>query len=414
MREKDFSERLKNKLSDLEATETYREDDWTMLNQQLDKALPQQKKCRRLFLLPFLFLTTLAVSNLAWWHSYRRILADKEQATIQLKSMQTAASNQTSVSKTDTVWRTIYIEKTTGNNTKKDRKSDSNSPIFFQKMVNYNAKPIEKEPFSKNIETQKHEVPLSITTIKTELKQDKNIETLLLNNPIKSLNISQNLPNLPTNSQIPLITTEPKKPFLKRPNYQIGLRSELVSPLSKGLTPEIGLGFGLQGSVQFAKHWRIVGGIGMAYLNYTATDKNAILGSPEELPAVANSPNSLTQMHLNNQGCMRYDLNMRYIFNPIARLKPFVSVGTGGMFMRAYQMDLQVTNMQNMMIHQSNIQVSPMTHQQQMYRLSTGFELPLTPHWGLNIEGYFMRQWKKTVALAPDFIGFQTALYYNF
>ncbi len=417
MMEKGFTKRLKEKLISLRPSETHKEEDWGLLFQQLETALPQKKKRYAFFILPFLLGLALVGTNGVWWLKYQRISAEKEQAINQLATFQNEVKpiQKEPISiKTDTLWRTIYRDRKTtvytvtpSSDEAKSIKGGINNPLNRQEQA-------ENKLQSDSITSK-----INIAIEKTDI----NIQPFTANNSSKQFGDI-----LPLQANIRLLDI-PKKPFLAlsdnskptiqnapitRPNYQIGLKTEFASPISAGLMPNIGFGMGLYGSLGFSKHWRISGSMGMVYLNYTATDKTALLGSLEELPTIANSPNSLTQMHMKNQGCMRYDLNLQYLFTPIKKLKPFISAGIGGMFMQAYQMDLKVQNMQNMMIHQSNYQVNPQKHDQQMYRLSVGFELPLSKHIGVNIEGYYMREWRKAVALAPDFIGIQTGVHYNF
>lgn len=400
----DFEERFKGKLSDLQPSEIHRDEDWALLGQQLDTALPLQKRRRRVLFLPLFLVGALVLSNGLWGFYFNQLSTEKNELVSQLATVQSAAQSVQNThfsTKTDTIYQKIYVF------------PKNTTPQYFeQKSV--------KTPFLNTNQT-------AVLTTQNDswVRQKPDFDTIKISSsttPSRTPEASASLPtpvvNLTLRSELPSVVTPPQTTTLvasktKHPTFQMGLRTELISPLSTGLKMEAGYGFGLQAGIKFNKNWQLNGGVGMVFLNYTATDKTAILGAPE-LPAAANSPNALAQMHMNNQGCMRYDLNLRYGFTPLARLQPFLSVGMTGMKMQAHQMNVQVFDAQNTMIYQTNFTAMPQVHNQHLYRLGAGVYLPLSQRIGMDAEAYFMRQWRKTTALAPDFIGLQVGLNYNF
>jgi hypothetical protein len=429
MTEGNLFERLQNKLSALHPSEEHRVDDWAALEAQLDKVLPQEKKRRRPFIIPLFLLTTLLLSNGIWWWKHNKSSIYTQKIENQVNTLQKAFDsvvNKPVITRTDTVWRTIYIEKKTAHTLE-------NISNFNKNTNNYTG----NIPFSM---TEKMYLTNSVSTvIGTEQRTvvfSKGVETGISTTKMDSNLVKktrQNVfstPKLPTEQHLLAIEKTPiispleikpitiiekhKSSIFKIPTLKLGLKADYLNPRSTGLTAQNGIGIGIQGAIGFTKHLSIIGAMGMARFNYTATNKDAILGSPEELPALANQPNTSIQMHMKNQGCMHYDLSLRYTFNPIAQVKPFIGIGFGGMVLSPYQMDLEVRNIQTMMVQQSNFQVTPKMQQQQMIHLSSGFDIPISRRLSFSFEGYYMRQWKKTVALSPDFIGIRTGVHYGF
>ncbi|MBL7818883.1 MAG: hypothetical protein JNL70_28040 [Saprospiraceae bacterium] len=419
---KNFFESLYEKLTALRPSEAHREDDWAALEAQLNVVLPQKEKRRRPFLLPLILLAGLLLSNGIWWQVHDRELVHTQQVEKQINTLKNIVDSieKTSViNRTDTVWRTIYIgnkmndfiEKTNDLSQNTPKSSTNNNFLIAQKE--HQTEPVSLETMSLK------ELNTAMTSLKSETNLVKNTrqsvsEILEIQTELKALTFEKT-PIIQPFDNKPIIISEKNTPlFLKHPAVKIGLKADYLTPLSTSLTTHSGVGMGVQSSVRFTKHLSVVGTMGMARLNYTATNKDAILGSPEELPSGANQPNTSLQMHMKNQGCMHYDLSLRYTFNPISKINPFIGVGFASMILKPYQMDLQVQNNQTMVISQSSFQVTPKMSQHQMFHLSTGIEMPLSQRISFSFEGYFMRQWQKTVALSPDFMGIRTGVHYGF
>ena len=393
MNERHFFDRLRHKLAALRPVETHKADDWATLNKQLDTVLPQKDRRRRFAILPFLLGAILVVTNVAWWQTHQRDLAYKQQVEVQIKTYQTdiAANEKLTINLRNAVIHLIDKEQ----KVKKDSKMQNtnlfgtekrydltqnkinfknNTPYFIEKITEPHVPKVYQSPI---FQTEKTAIVESDTAIAIEIESlDNNHRYQPKNSTIIPELQPQAIVQAPltqtTDNKTIVIITQNHKPVTTRPTFQIGIATEYIRPYSRGLTPETGIGYSLQIGLGLSKHWRVMGSMGMMYLSYTATDKQAIFGSAEFLPTIASNPQTTTQMHMKNQGCMRYNLNLRYLFSPIATIKPFVGWGIGGMATRASQMNLEVQNMQNMMIHQSTIQVSPQMHKLQMYRLVQG------------------------------------------
>lgn len=418
MIEKTFFELLKGKISALRPSEAHRSDDWLALEAQLDEVLPQEKK-RRPLLLPFLLFTGLLLSNGVWWVTHNKSLSDAQKMGNQIHTLQKAfdsIANKSVINHTDTVWRTIYIEKTTQTIKNTSNFSENRPLSILDKKQEKNAV---KSDLSEELTPKMPNIGTAIKAIEIQGKSVENSPKAVL--PIAKLPIVLKILPSEMATQTLVLDNEPiiiakksKAKIFKTPSVKIGLKADFLNPLSSAMTTHSGVGMGVQSSIRFTKHLSMVGAIGMARLNYTATNKDAIVGLSEELPAVVNQPNSTVQMHVNNQGCMHYDFSLRYTFSPIMKMKPFVGAGFSGMSLRPYQMDLQVMNMQNMMTHSSNFQVTPKMQLQQMFHLSGGIELPISRRFSFDFEGYFMREWQKTVAVSPDFMGLRAGIHYSF
>lgn len=448
MTDDNLFDHFRSKLSALRPSEAEMANDWAALEAQLNAVVPQEKK-RRPLLLPFLLFAGLVLSNGLWWAVHHSALNNVQQVENQVNTLQKiidSIEHKQVIHRTDTIWRTIYIkENMTGfNRNTSDFKENRPLSILEEKQENsnlttkiagvFNAKHPNR-PFrileeKKEKDSPKTEVT-EVTSSKVErLREEKeaievtpkmveNTQQVVL--PIAKLPIELKILTLETPMQAPfldnkpIVITEKTKPlFFRHPSVKIGLKGDYLTPRSAGLMAQNGIGMGVQTSIGFTKHLSVVGAIGMARLNYTATDKDAVLGTSEALTAAVNQPNSTVQMHINNQGCMHYDLSLHYTFSPIVKLMPFVSMGFGGMTLRPFQMDMQVMNNQTMMVQQSNFQVNPTIHRQLMSHLSAGFEIPISRHFSMSFEGYYMRYWLKTVALSPDFMGVRTGFYYGF
>lgn len=436
MTEKDFSKRLQDKLSAFQPDESHRAEDWDLLNQQLDTVLPTAKKRRRLLWLPYALATVLVVSNGWWWLNKSNEVgkAEVEQRLGKLENRMSMVENNESQLDASLKLSSSSNANASSNLSAKPKNTEGGKNGF--QISDFRLQLLESTLNSSSHAENSTIAPLNfsenngLATEKDNQNTIKNNIHKIDNQLIETNNYTQNKPNgfqdvdllkpvfkpliIAENEAMPLIKTAKFNPLPKRFSFQLGVKTELVTLLSTGVTSEAGYGAGLQGGVGLGKHWRVVGGVGMVYLNYTATDKNALLGAPEELPTIVTTPNTTTQMHMNNQSCMRYDLSLRYALQPSWRLKPFVSAGMSGMFMSAYQMDLRVQNMQSMMVHQSNIEVNPQMHRQQMYRVSMGFEAALSRRVGWGLEAYYQQLFKKTTTVAPDFMGLQAEIFYRF
>ncbi len=458
MTEKDFSKRLQDKLSAFQPDASHRAEDWDLLNQQLDAVLPTAKKRRRLLWLPWALGAVLVVSNGLWWFNQGNN-ADNVRVEQRLDKLENRVSmvENKDLEVSENLKTPPNLSSKPQNTEGGQNKFQLSNLGFRRQSVAQNSslKPQNTEGVGNRFQISDFRFQVSESTQNSssysqnsiitplDLSKNKGLVTendsqAAINNNLQNIgnqsvvtnNDAQDKQNnfqaidflkpvlkpliVAENGVTPLIKAAQFTPLSKRFSFQLGLKTELITPRSTGVTSEAGYGVGVQGGVGFGKHWRVVGGLGMVYLNYTATDKNALLGSPEGLPNVVNTPNTTTQMQMNNQSCMRYELSARYALQPSWRLKPFVGVGVSGMLMSAYQMDLQVQNMQNMTVHQANIHVNPQTHRQQMYRLSTGFEVALSRRVSWGLEAYYQRLFKKTTAVAPDFMGLQAEIFYIF
>lgn len=418
MIEKTFFELLKGKISALRPSEAHRSDDWLALEAQLDEVLPQEKK-RRPLLLPFLLFTGLLLSNGVWWVTHNKSLSDAQKMGNQIHTLQKAfdsIANKSVINHTDTVWRTIYIEKTKQTIKNTSNFSENRPLSILDKKQEKNAV---KSDLSEELTPKMPNIGTAIKAIEIQGKSVENspkavLQIAKLPIVLKILPSEMATQTLVLDNEPIIIAKKSKAKIFKTPSVKIGLKADYISPRSTGLTAQSGVGLGIESSIGFTKHLSLVGAIGMARFNYIATQKDAILGSPEELPASANQPNTSIQMHMKNQGCMHYDLSLRYTFSPIGHLKPFIGVGVCGMVLSPFQMGLEVQNMQTMVIQQSNFQVTPKMHQQNMVHVSSGFNVPISQRLSVSFEGYYMRQWQKMVALSPDFIGIRTGVHYGF
>jgi Outer membrane protein beta-barrel domain len=430
MSERHFFDRLRQKLSTIRPAETHKAEDWAMLSQQLDTVLPQKNNRRKLLFLPLLLWVSLVITNVWWWHVHQHDLADKQQAVVQIAGIQQnlVANEEQIKNLQDSVIRFTNKSQIAAQN--KDRyfieakqtkalaqwqmgSQNITLPYAFEKNT---AQPIQKQNQMPIAEINKSAaINLDTDNLISDNIIDKASENTQTITKLDSKILKRTaIASLNENKALFIITPKPLKQIAQKPTFQIGISTEYIRPYSTGLTAETGIGYNLDAGLNLSKHWRAMGSMGMMFLNYTATDKEAILGSAEDLPSIVNTPNSSTQMHMKNQGCMRYDLNVRYFFNPTATIKPFVGWGISGMQMKKANMDLQVQDVQAMMIHQSSIQVNPQAHKLQFYRFNAGFEVPLTQHFALGLEAYYMRQWNKTKKLAPDFMGLKSAIQYRF
>jgi Outer membrane protein beta-barrel domain len=427
MSERHFFDRLRQKIAALRPTETHKADDWAMLSNQLDTVLPQKDKRRVLPFLPFLLGISLLATNILWWWAYQQNSVSKAQAEAQVKACQNdlVTHEQQLMNLRDTITHLINNRQNTYQNkdTQPINLFETKKPNILTQQ-NKGVKNGMSYLIEKNTEqpTQKLAQTSIVETVRTTLSNTKTLEKdtnlqAKSENVIPIYNI-QMLEKRQLNSNTPnnhLIIINPiAKSIAFKPRFQMGISTEYIRPYSTGLKAETGIGYNIEAGLGLSKHWQLMGSMGMMFLNYTATDKEAILGSAEGLPTIVNNPNNSTQMHMKNQGCMRYDLNLRYLFNPIKTIKPFIGWGISGMKMQTSNMDLEVQDMMNMMVHQSNIQINPQAHKLQFYRFNAGFELPLSQHFALGLEAYYMRQWNKTEKLAPDFKGLKSSIQYKF
>lgn len=427
MSERHFFDRLREKLSALRPAETHKEDDWATLSNQLDTMLPQKDKRRILPFLPLLLGITLVATNVLWWWAYQQSLRTKAQAEAQVKACQKDLvtnehqlmnlrdtvkhlinDRQNAYQNKETQYINVFGTKKQDILTQQNKYIENNTPYFIEKNIELPTQRLVQTPI---VETD----IIALSNLKA-LEKDTSIqaknenEVAILTNPIlenKQLNSSKS-------NNLLLIINPITKSTTFKPRFQMGISAEYIRPYSTGLKAETGFGYNIEAGLGLSKHWQLQGSMGMMFLNYTATDKEAILGSAEDLPTIINTPNSMAQMHMKNQGCMRYDLNIRYLFNPIKTIKPFIGWGISGMKMQTSNMNLEVQDMHAMMIHQSSIQVSPQAHKLQFYRFNAGFEMPLSQRFALGLEAYYMRQWNKTEKLAPDFMGLKSSIQYRF
>lgn len=417
MSERHFFDRLREKLSTITPAEKHKAEDWAMLSQQLDTVLPQKKNRPRLFFLPFILGASLLISNVWWWQVHQHDLAAKQAQIAGIQQNLVASKEQIKNLKDSVALLIIHNEQISEQDKSEYFKETKQTTALVQrKNDNIDNKTAFQSIRIPIVETSKSAIINSITDkpISENItdKSSKNTQTIT---EIDS-KVHQQIPiySLNENKALFIITPQPLKKIAQKPRFQIGISTEYIQPYSTGLKAETGIGYNLEAGLNLSNHWQVMGSMGMMFLNYTATDKEAILGSAEDLPSIVNTPNSSIQMHMKNQGCMRYDLNVKYIFNPIKTIKPFVGWGISGMQMKRTNMDLQVQDMHAMMIHQSSIQVNPQAHKLQFYRFNAGFELPLTQHFAFGFEAYYMRQWNKTEKLAPDFMGLKSAIQYRF
>lgn len=420
MSERHFFDRMREKLSAIRPAETHKAEDWDMLSQQLDTLLPQKKNRRKLFFLPFILGAGLLISNVWWWRVYQHDLADKQQAVAQIAAIQQnlVANEQYVKNLQDSVAQLIIHNEQISAQDKSEYFKETKQTTALVQRKNDN--------IGNNTAFQPIQIPITETSKSAILNPitDKPISESITDKPSKNTQTiaeidskilkQTTITSLNENKAVFIITPQPLNQIAQKPRFQMGISTEYIQPYSTGLKAETGIGYNLEAGLNLSNHWQVMGSMGMMFLNYTATDKEAILGSAEDLPTVINTPNSMTQMHMKNQGCMRFNLNAKYFFNPIKKIKPFVGWGISGMRMNTANMDLQVQDMHAMMIHQSSIQVNPQTHKLQFYRFNAGFELPLSQHFALDLEAYYMRQWNKTEKLAPDFMGLKSAIQYRF
>ncbi|MFN0035210.1 MAG: hypothetical protein ACKVUS_09090 [Saprospiraceae bacterium] len=437
MADKNFFDRLKDKMAELRPSEKHRDDDWASLGERLNAALPQQpRERRRAIVLPLLLLAALLSSNAAWWQSSRSdraALARLEAGAANLQAAVEAASGialQVLV-RTDTVWRTVYVSTAEGSRTV----SDGSEPNLttFKNLSNFrvvlpqlpeNLVPKESGSGSSVHDTAAQLAPIfgknsiaynapQATTHRADLLILKKNKLALLELPERKILLSQNL--IPTTFK----KEKPPEPFGQnllhalRPKYfKLGGNIGWLNANSSGLMHEGGFSYGLQGQIGLSRHWCLTAAYSAGQLHYKAHDPAAILAVPV-LPPLHHGFH-MTTLDVTGQKTRQFDLGLRYTFLQPGKPRPYLGLGWGGLTVLPYNLEFEIQDAHIGTIQKGVFSVSHQTQLRNILRFGAGLEIPLAPRFDLILEGFYLRQWKKPSTIAPDLMGVQSGVRWLF
>lgn len=429
MADKHFFDRLKAKVSELKPSEKHQNSDWMALEGRLQAALPHQpRQRRRAIVLPFLLLTALLSSNAVWWQSSRNDRAAIIQMAAQVADLQTSISRKDVVPgvivRVDTVWQTMYVKQWAGipkestrslaaTNFKDSRLLALSFPLGTGHSValdTANSAPkslVAKEAVSTSEHADSIKQWFNLTNIKLPPAPLVQSSEFVLLKP-KTLDISVLKAEKTTEifGQNLLKSLRPK--FLK-----VGSSAGWLYANSSGLMHEGGFSCNVQGEIGLTRHWSITTAFSMGRVHYKSHTQEAILGTPA-LPMLPSTDHHFAEMDVTGQKIRQFDLGLCYTFAQPGKPRPFLGIGWGGQTLLPFTIEYEIQHELSGMIEKGVFEVTNRIKMRNIFGLTGGFEIPISPRIDLNMEGFYQRQWKKPNKQAPDLTGIRAGLSWLF
>ncbi len=429
MAEKNFFDLLKEKMAALRPSARHRGEDWAALTARLDQALPRQPQDRRRAWVPLLLLLlALLASNALWWQESRENQIAMRRVEVQLAGLQTTVSlvkPASPVVRTDTVWRTVYIqmpnreqfeapmpmqrsESVVNNNPSIDRENapDAKKTVHQPLSNDYSAqqKNTEIDPGQRRSDAPDETV--SQTGI-SDLGQDTTTRTI----PLRMLELPElaflktSTRRAPFDPDVVLIPElkphKPIRPFgplllnaLKPKYVKVGATAGWLHPLSPALMHQVGFEVGAQGAIGFSRHWSLILEYTYGQLHYEASKPTAILGTPE-FPTLPSPDHHFAHLDLKRQPLWQFGLGLRYTFSEWGKTRPYVGLNWGTQTVLPYTVEYEVQHEPSGTIQPNMLTVDKTTRLRNILRLGAGLEVPLSRRFDLTIEGFYMRRWDK-------------------
>jgi hypothetical protein len=423
MADKNFFDLLKAKVSELNATENHRDNDWLALQNRLQTALPQAPpERRRAIVLPFLLLTALLSSNAVWWQSSRNDQATMAQLVAQVADLQASMLNNDAIIpvtvRVDTLWRTRYLPQFASI---ANKNTSGRADLNLMPSTPSNNK--DSIALVAAQTAQRTLVPtLNISTIPRPDSTRLLFDLTNLQLPALSmLHLEEPVilaPNaVAVNSKKLEKTTEPMgQNILKffRPKFiQAGASAGWLFAKSSSLMHEGGFSCNLRGEIGLTRHWSITTAVGMGQVHYKSHSQEAILGDIE-LPTLPSKDHHFAEIEVTGQKIRQFDLGIRYTFAQPGKPRPFLGLGWGGQTLLPFTVDYEIQHEHNGTIEKAVFEVTGRTRMRNILGLSGGFEMPVSKRMSLNMEGFYLRPWKKPDHQAPDLTGIRAGLKWLF
>ncbi len=429
MAEKNFFDLLKEKMAALRPSAPHHEEDWAALTARLDQALPQQPRNRRRAWAPLLLLLlALLASNALWWQESHENRIAMRRVELQLAGLHTTVSSLKPASpiiRTDTVWRTVYIqvsnrqqfaasepaqlnEPVVNNNPSIDRKNDVDVKNGLQQSLANNSSTQQK---STGIDSVQNKSDLPDGTVQqpghSDLEQGittKIVSLNLLEAPELAL-LKTSLQRAPFDPDVALIPElkpyKPTRPFgplllnaLKPKYVKVGAMAGWLHPLSPDLMHQVGYEAGAQGAIGFSRHWSLILEYTFGQLHYESNKPTAILGTPE-FPVLPSLDHHFAHLDLKRQPLRQFGLGLRYTFSEWGKTRPYIGLNWGNQTILPYAVAYEVQHEPSGTIQPANLAVDKTTRLRNTLRIGTGLELPLSRRFDLTVEGFYLHQWKK-------------------
>jgi len=427
MADNHFFDLLKNKMAEMQPSDTHREADWASLGERLNAALPQQPRQRRTIVLPLLLLTAMLLSNAAWWQSS---LGDRTGiATLEAQ----VASLQISVAAIppallpptihDTLWRTIYIQTpaikmaqpTPVGQTEMaiSGASQVNDPVRNDVLVN---EKITETGHAANsiLHAEQYKAVLDSTLVDAGSTPLENNDPALLKRPNLVLSTPDSVNTTLPESKKPAKTFAAKFSDALRPKFfTVGASAGWLYANSASLMHQGGLSCDLHGQIGLSRHWSVTAGFGTGRVHYKSHEPGAILGAPE-LPMLPSTEHHFAEMDITGQKIQQFQLGLRYTFGQLGKSRPFLGLGWGGQTLLPFTIEYEIRHEPTGTIHKGAYEVTGRTHLRNMLGLNAGIEIPISPRLDLNLEGFYTSQWKKPSRKAPDLTGIRVGLNWHF
>ncbi len=405
MADKHFFDLLKDKMAELRPSEQHRDNDWAALGDRLNNALPEKPGGRRqAILLPLLLLSALLSTNAVWWqsnHKDRATMAKLEikVADLQAKIAATGVLPRETV-RTDTVWRTVYvqqIEKTKNSVQATEKQSEPTLPIVQTSTEGVAATggsdSITKVAGLSNLELAQMAL---LELPEHQISSPKPLGANPLKDKRKTEPFGQNL----------LKALRPRF-------FKVGASAGWLNANSSALMHEGGFTYNLRGQIGLSRHWGITMDYGMGSIHYKSHIPEAILGAPT-LPVLPSMEHHFAEMDVTGQKIRQFNLSLRYTFAQPGKPRPFLALGWGGQTLLPFTIEYEIQHEPTGAIQKEVFEVTSWTKLRNILGMNAGVEVPFSPRFNLNLEGFYQRQWKKSNSKAPDLTGIRAGLTWQF
>lgn len=450
MAEKNFFDLLKEKMAALRPSARHREEDWAALTARLDQALPQQQQDRRRAWAPLLLLLlALLSSNALWWRESRENRAAMRRVEVQLAGLQTSVSSLKPVSpivRTDTVWRTVYIQTPASKQFRASLPEQSDEPVERNNLSNdrknnFDSKKTAPQPSSndydysvqqKNMVTGSQEQHSGASNVNLDQSGDSILEkipaakiaTLLMSKTPVPTFVKSSTQRALFDPAVALIADlkphEPTRPFgplllntLKPKYIKVGAIAGWLHPLSPALMHQVGFEVGAQSIIGFSRHWSLILEYTYGQLHYESSKPSAILGTPE-FPALPSSDHHFAHLDVKRQPLRQFGLGLRYTFSEWGKTRPYIGLNWGNQTLLPFTVEYEVQHEPSGTIQPSTLLVDKTTRLRNTLRLGAGLEVPLSRRFDLTVEGFYMRQWQKKYKDTLNPIGLRVGINWAF
>ncbi|MEZ4940635.1 MAG: hypothetical protein R3D58_07195 [Saprospiraceae bacterium] len=447
MTENNFYNVLKEKLAAFRPSLRHYEEDWLSLSDRLDLALPQVFRDRRQVVLPLLLMfVALLLSNLLWWKESRENRIAIQSLSMQLSGLQTSITslnNPAPVTLKDTVWQTVYLKATDqkpfDKRTTGQRIVDSgrNSLLKWEPGVGNNLlnrsttepNAFEQQQTGRDIDADKNE----------SIIQDRVADNVEYSNAglghvagtmyhLSPLDIPI-IPFLKTSTKRAeftpdmVLTLAPKRnprplgPLLLKalkPEYiKAGLVTAWLYPVSPDLIHQSGFLIGVQSGIGFRRHWSLTLEYTYSQLHYESSDPAAILGAPD-YPVVLSPDEHFTHLDLRRQAIRQFGIGLRYSFSQLGKIRPYAGLNWGNQTLMPYSVAYEVELEPSNTLEQGTFAVDKTTRLQNIMRIGTGLEVPVSRHMDFTVEAFYAHQWSKKNRGAPGMTGIRAGMNWMF